>query len=98
MTTPEERRRNLTWGRTTLEEFVLDLELDAPWREAATALLAEYPSTDFLRQFNAAEPDELAPYASVLVAVRMLFMRVQASAACSHQRRYRLQVVLRHFP
>lgn len=98
MTTPDERRRNLLWGREMLKQFSVDTGLTSDWRAAAGVLLASYPSLDFLRHFDATEPSELDPYAGVLFQVRMLFSRVLASSCCSEQRAYSLRVVLRHFP
>lgn len=98
MTTPDERRRNLKWGREMLKELAQDNGSPLDWREPAAALLACYPPPDFMNQFNAANSAELAPYASVLVKVGLLFSRVQADARCSEQRRYSLRVVLRHLP
>ena len=98
MTTPDERRRNLIWGREMLQDLAQEKGSQADWRESAAALLACYPTPDFMDQFNAANPAELAPYASVLVKVSLLFTRVQADARCSEQRRYSLRVVLRHLP
>lgn len=97
MTTPEERRRNLIWGRETLEEFSRDAGLAAQWREAAWQLLGGYPAPVFLQTFDAGDPCELEPYATVLLQARMLFQEVAASPDCSKQRRYSLTVVLRHF-
>lgn len=98
LTTPEERRRNLGWGREALEELSLDPDLPADWRNAAASALADYPTQEFMRQFDAADPDALDDYASALLKARLLFHRVQAGSGCSAQRRYMLAVVLRHFP
>lgn len=98
MTTPEERRRNLRWGRELLEELAHDPGLQEDWRQTAIALLAGYPAASFVDQFDAADLDELAPHAGALLQVRMLFTRVLACDDCSDQRRYSLRVVLRHFP
>lgn len=97
MTTPDERRRNLIWGRETLEELSHDTSIHPSWRDEATQLLAGYPSPSFLRQFDAADIAELEPYAAVLTNARWLFQRVRASSACPEQRKYSLAVVLRHF-
>jgi hypothetical protein len=97
MTTPEERRRNLIWGRETLEEFSGDASLSDAWRGEAVHLLAACPSLAFLRQFDAGDLAQLEPYAVVLSNSRRLFQRVAASPAGSKQRKYSLRVVLRHF-
>lgn len=97
MTTPDERRRNLIWGRETLEEFSSDASLSDLWRGEAAQLLVAYPSLTFLRQFDAGDPAELEPYAVVLSNARRLFQRVAASPTSSKQREYSLRVVLRHF-
>jgi hypothetical protein len=97
MTTPDERRRNLFWGRETLEEFCNDTSLSNALRSEAVHLLAAYPSLAFLQQFDAGDPAELGPYAVVLSKARWLFQRVSASPACSEERKYSLTVVLRHF-
>jgi hypothetical protein len=39
MTTPDERRRNLIWGREALEEQSVDVALPKNWREASAELL-----------------------------------------------------------
>jgi hypothetical protein len=97
MTTPDERRRNLIWGRETLEEFCNDDCLSHELRSEAAQLLAAYPSLAFLEQFDAGDPTEPEPYAVVLSKARWLFQRVATSPACSEQRKYSLTVVLRHF-
>lgn len=97
MTTPDERRRNLIWGRETLEELSGDASLSDAWRGEAEHLLADYPSLAFLRQFDAGDPAQLEPYAVVLSGARRLFQRVAASRTSSTQREYSLRVVLRHF-
>ncbi len=97
MTTPDERRRNLIWGRDTLEEFCNDSTLSHAWRSEAVQLLAAYPSLAFLQQFDAGDPAELGRHAVVLSKARWLFQRMSASPACSKQRKYSLTVVLRHF-
>ncbi len=98
MTTPEERRRNLAWGRDALQEVSLDLALPTDWRDAADAALAGYPSEEFVRTFDAADPEALDVYRDVLLKARILFYRVHASSGCAVERRYMLAVVLRHFP
>ncbi|MBI3346929.1 MAG: hypothetical protein HY020_06925 [Burkholderiales bacterium] len=97
MTTPDERRRNLIWGREMLEELAQDSRLLGTWRAEALELLAGYPPPAFLLQFDAGDPTELEPHVSTLVKARLLFERVGASQTCSEERRYSLQVVLRHF-
>lgn len=97
MTTPDERRRNLIWGRETLEEFAQDAGLTANWRREAGELLMAYPPVEFLRAFDAGDPVELEPHAAVLFRARSLFQLVEASPASSAQRKYSLSVVLRHF-
>jgi hypothetical protein len=97
MTTPDERRRNLIWGLELLEEFSSDASLEAVWRGEAVKLLKAYPPLEFLRQFDAANPQELEPFYTVLLGAKGLFQRVGASPRCSEQRRYSLRVVLRHF-
>lgn len=97
MTTPDERRRNLIWGRETLDEFFRDSSLPRSWRDEAAQILVGYPTFEFLEGFNAWDLAELDEYASLLMKARLLFQRVLASADCSEQRRYSLGVVLRHF-
>jgi hypothetical protein len=97
MTTPDERRRNLIWGRETLEELSLDSGLPVAWRVEAAGLLNRYPALDFLQQFDAGNRAELEAHAAVLFKARSLFQQIAASPTCSAQRRYTLTVVLRHF-
>lgn len=97
MTTPDERRRNLIWGRETLEELAHDDELQAALREEAVALLAGYPLPAFMQEFDASDVTALHDYATVLYSTRLLFLRVGTDTGCSEQRRYQLRVVLRHF-
>jgi hypothetical protein len=86
------------WGRESLAELAEDASLHPDWQVLAANLLARYPSIEFLRHFNAADPDATGHYADVLLNVRMLFVRIMASSSCSDRRRNALQVVLRHFP
>lgn len=44
MTTPDERRRNVLWGRETLAELAEDQTLALAWRQEAADLLAAYLS------------------------------------------------------
>jgi hypothetical protein len=97
MTMPEERRRNLIWGRDALEEFSQDASLPDSWRCEASALLNDYPPLEFLRICDASEIFQLDGYDEVLSRSRSLFQRVRASKFCSIERRYSLLVVLRHF-
>lgn len=97
VTTPDERRRNLIWGRETLDEFSRDSSLPSSWREEAAQLLDGYPTVEYLQRFNAWDLAELDEYAALLMKARLLFLRVRTSADCSEQRRYSLGVVLRHF-
>lgn len=69
MTTPEERRRNLIWGREMLEELSSDASVSNSWRREAARLLAIYPSLASLQQFDAGDLAELEPYAVVLSAL-----------------------------
>lgn len=98
MTIPAERRRNLIWGRETLEELAQDSVLPPDWRAEAAGLLARYPSLDRL---ESSDDDDLArlqeEHLQVLMAAKLLFLRVQHHASSTAQRQYTLQVVLRHF-
>lgn len=79
-------------------ELAHDTALPADWREIAASLLADFPPADFVQQFDATDLRALSRYADVLFRARMLFVRVQACAASSEQRRYAMKVLLRHFP
>jgi hypothetical protein len=98
MTTPEERQRNLIWGRETLTEFVHDEAFPPAWRSEATSLLKDYPPLARLQQ---ADADDLAAlqdeFVKALSEVRWFFMRVRNHPSSTEHRRYRLTVVLRHF-
>lgn len=98
MTTPDEKRRNLIWGREALEELSADSALPQNWRENSAELLGRYPSLDSLRDCSndGLEPLQIQ-YANVLAAARDLFQRLRVSPACSEQRKYTLLVILRHF-
>jgi len=98
MTTPDERRRNLIWGREALEELSADATLRQHWRDESAELLGRYPSVAALKDCSepGLEPLQIQ-YAQVLSASKDLFQRMRASPACSEQRRYSLLVILRHF-
>lgn len=98
MTTPDERRRNLIWGREALEEISADSTLPQDWRAASAELLGRYPPSHTL-DCSSNHCLELLQiqYATVLAATKDLFQRMRASRACSAQRRYSLLVILRHF-
>lgn len=97
MTTPDERRRNLIWGRDVLEELSRDAGLQAKWRGEAAELLGLYRSTDFLSRCDAGDPVQLKAFADVLTRARSLLEGVRAGQTCSAQRRQHLLVLLRHF-
>jgi hypothetical protein len=98
MTTPDERRRNLIWGREALEEQSTDATLPQDWRDMSADLLEHYPSLATLRYCT---DDGLNPlqikYAQVLANTRDLFQRMRTSLAITEERRYSLLVILRHF-
>lgn len=98
MTTPDERRRNLIWGREALEELSTDRTLPEGWREESADLLGSYPSLPVLKDCGDDGLHALQmEHCRVLAAARDLFQRLRASEACSEQRRYSLLVILRHF-
>ncbi len=98
MTTPAERRRNLIWGRETLEELALDNTLQADWREEASALFRAYPPLERLQEVDDVDLAQLQDeFIRVLTEAKWLFMRVQSHHASTEQRKYSLRVVLRHF-
>lgn len=98
MTTPAERRRNLIWGRETLQELSQDSILPTEWREEAASLLNCYPTLERLQGDDEAALAELQDeFVEVLSAAKWLLMRVQRHASSSEQRKYSLMVVLRHF-
>ncbi|MDG0854381.1 BPSL0761 family protein [Roseateles puraquae] len=98
MTTPDERRRNLIWGREALEEQSVDVALPKNWREASAELLIRYPALAMIRDCGDHDLESLQiQYANVLAAARDLFQRMRVSSACSEGRRYTLLVILRHF-
>lgn len=98
MTTPDERRRNLIWGRETLEELAVDGVVPPEWRIEAAALLGRYPALHRLEDCDAeALADLQDEFVEVLTAAKWLFMRLQHHASSSDQRKYSLRVVLRHF-
>lgn len=98
MTTPDERRRNLIWGRETLAELSEDGMLPMDWRIEATTLLGGYPPLARLQQVD---PDDLEllqqEFVQVLSQAKWLFLRIRGHPSSTEQRRYSLQVVLRHF-
>lgn len=98
MTTPEERQRNLIWGREMLGELADDEVVPPLWRAEAARLLAGYPALARLQQ---ADDDDLQglqnEFVEVLSETKWLFMRVRQHPSSSEQRRYSLHVVLRHF-
>lgn len=98
MTIPNERRRNLIWGRETLEELARDSVVPPDWRAEAACLFSCYPS---LERMQGSDDDDLAQlqeeHMQVLMAAKMLFLRVKHHASSTTQRKYTLQVVLRHF-
>jgi hypothetical protein len=98
MTTPDEKRRNLIWGREALEELTADSALPQNWREDSAELLGRYPSPASLRDCSDQGLESLQiQYANVLAATKDLFQRLRVSPACSEQRKYTLLVILRHF-
>lgn len=98
MTTPDERLRNLVWGREALEELSADHGLPKSWREEAAELLHRYPSLATLGECGDHGLEQLQiRHAKVLTAARDLFQRLRLSTACSEQRRYTMLVILRHF-
>jgi hypothetical protein len=98
MTTPEERQRNLVWGRETLTELAHDEALPPAWRGEATSLLNDYPPLARLQQ---ADADDLAAlqdeFVKVLSEAKSFLMRVRSHPSSTEQRRNSLTVVLRHF-
>ncbi|RTL41056.1 MAG: hypothetical protein EKK53_14290 [Burkholderiales bacterium] len=98
MTTPDERRRNLIWGREALEELSADATLPQDWRDESAELLGRYPALASLRDSSdqGLEPLQIQ-HATVLTATRHLFQRMRVSLAITEQRRYSLLVILRHF-
>jgi hypothetical protein len=98
MTTSDERRRNLIWGRETLDELSEDGVLSADLRIEAATLLGGYPPLARLQQ---ADPEDLdllqEEFVQVLSHARWLFIRIRKLPSSTEQRRYSLQVVLRHF-
>lgn len=98
MTTAQERRRNLIWGREMLEELSADTTLPHAWSKEATGLLWQYPASSTLNDSADDGLEELQlQHACVLAASKALFQRLRASRACSEQRRYALLIILRHF-
>ena len=98
MTTHEERKRNLIWGRGFLEEFAQDGTLPAPVRRLAAELLLAYPSTTRLEDCELDQLQDLQDeFSGVFAKTRELFQRLQLSESTSEQRRYSMRVVLRHF-
>jgi len=98
MTTPAERRRNLIWGRETLEELAQDDTLPADWRAEAASLFSGYPTLKRLQGVADADLDQMQEeFIKVLCAAKWLFMRVQRHHSSTEQRKYSLTVVLRHF-
>lgn len=98
MTTVDERRRHLIWGREVLEEFANDPGLASRRRHEAARLLNGYPSFTRLRDGDDADLCRLqAESADVLAAAKALFQSARRGPSCSKQRRYSLLVVLRHF-
>lgn len=98
MTTPDERRRNLVWGREALEEQSVDVALPKDWRVASAELLRRYPALAMIRDCGDHDLGALQiQYADVLAAAKDLFQRMRVSPACSEGRRYSLLVILRHF-
>lgn len=98
MTTPDERLRNLIWGREALEEQSADAALPKHWRDESAELLGRYPSLATLRDCSdhGLEPLQVE-YAHVLAGAKDLFQRMRVSQACSEQRKSSLLVILRHF-
>jgi len=97
MTTPNERRRNLIWGREMLEGLSQDVDVPVSWRGEAAELLNRYPPLKLLQVGGASDIFDLEGYDDVLGTTRALFLRVRMSEFCSAERRYSLLVVLRHF-
>lgn len=98
MTTPEERRRNLQWGREMLVELAQDDQLSPSLRDLAAALLAAYPSMD---QLITSDDEDLLQLivdrAATFTGIRQLFMRLHLDEAVAEGRRNALLVILRHF-
>ncbi|KQY80852.1 BPSL0761 family protein [Pelomonas sp. Root1444] len=98
MTTTEERRRNLIWGRETLEELAQDSVVPPEWRTEAAALYAGYPALERLQDSDDGDLSRLQEeHMQILLAAKWLFMQVQHHASSTEQRKYSLRVVLRHF-
>jgi hypothetical protein len=98
MTTPEERRRNLIWGRETLSDLAQDDVLPPAWRSEAATLLGAYPPLSRLQQTHESDLERLQDeFVQVLSQTKWFFMRVRGHPSSTEQRRYSLHVVLRHF-
>ncbi|WP_375212624.1 BPSL0761 family protein [Aquabacterium sp.] len=98
MTTPDERGRNLIWGREALDVLSTDAELPQGWRAESASLLDRYPPLSVLKSCSAADLDLLqVEHSHELAAARALFQRLRVSPTCSEQRKYTLLVILRHF-
>lgn len=98
MTTPEERQRNLIWGREMLRELAHDDVLPPAWRVEAATLLGRYPALSRLQQAHEFDLESLQDeFVDVLSDTRWFFMRVRQHPSSNEERRYSLQVVLRHF-
>lgn len=98
MTTTDERRRNLIWGREELEELTNDATLPEIWRRESAELLQRYPPLSTLRDCSDDGLGSLqVQHAHVLGATRDLFQQVRVSPTCSQGRGFSLLVILRHF-
>lgn len=88
----------MIWGRETLGELSEDGVLPTDLRIEAATLLGGYPPLARLQQ---ADPEDLEllqeEYVQVLSQAKWLFMRIRKLPSSTEQRRYSLQVVLRHF-
>lgn len=98
MTTPDERQRNLIWGREALAEMSQDSRLPADLRTEAATLLSGYPALARLQEVDADTLETLQQeFINVLCEARWFFMRVRGHPSSTEQRQYSLGVILRHF-
>lgn len=98
MTMPDERRRNLIWGREALEELSRNVSVPHDWREESALLLSSYPSVARIRHCSDDGLESLRiEHAEALEITKALFQRIRCSPACSDRRRYAILVILRHF-
>ena len=98
MTTLDERRRNLIWGRETLMELSQDTAVPSALRARAEAVLSKYPELSRLHGCDDAGLETLQDeFIQVLYEAKLLFMQLRTHPSSDQQRRYSLRVVLRHF-